>query len=181
VYTIAKVDRKVEAMAGYVVGALGTGGMQSKIQAARMVSMRGGSSFIGSGRNPSILQHLFAGEAVGTFFLPQAEKLQSRKHWIAYVLRPKGYLVLDQGACKAIVKGGKSLLPSGILEVRGNFGIGSPVQCLDETGGAIATGLSNYSSADLAKIKGLKTSQIEEVLGFKDSDEVIHRDNLVVL
>ena len=94
VYTIAKVDRKVEAMAGYVVGALGTGGMQSKIQAARMVSMRGGSSFIGSGRNPSILQHLFAGEAVGTFFLPQAEKLQSRKHWIAYVLRPKGYLVL---------------------------------------------------------------------------------------
>ena len=181
VYTIAKVDRKVEAMAGYVVGALGTGGMQSKIQAARMVSMRGGSSFIGSGRRPYILQHLFAGEAVGTFFLPQAEKLQSRKHWIAYVLRPKGYLVLDQGACKAIVKGGKSLLPSGILEVRGNFGIGSPVQCLDETGGAIATGLSNYSSTDLAKIKGLKTGQIEEVLGFKDSDEVIHRDNLVVL
>jgi glutamate 5-kinase len=181
IYTVAKVDRKVEAMAGHVVGALGTGGMQSKIQAARMVSLRGGSSFIGSGRRQAILQQLFACEPVGTFFLPQAEKLQSRKHWIAYVLRPKGHLILDQGACKAIVKGGKSLLPSGILEVKGNFGVGAPVQCLDEAGAVIATGLSNYSAADLAKIKGLNTGQIEKVLGYKDSDEVIHRDNLVVL
>ncbi len=181
VYTVAKVDRKIETMAGHVVGALGTGGMQSKIQAARMVSMRGGSSFIGSGRRQSILQQLYAGEPVGTFFLPQAEKLQSRKHWIAYVLRPKGHLILDQGACKAIVQGGKSLLPSGILEVRGNFGVGSAVQCLDENGVAIASGLSNYSAADLAKIKGLNTGQIEKALGYKDSDEVIHRDNLVVL
>ncbi|UCD65543.1 MAG: glutamate 5-kinase [Deltaproteobacteria bacterium] len=181
VYTIAKVDKKVEAMAGYVVGALGTGGMQSKIQAARMVSARGGSSFIGSGREQKIVQQLFACEPVGTFFLPQAEKMQSRKHWIAYVLRPKGYLVLDQGACKALMKGGKSLLPSGILEVRGNFKVGAPVQCLDEKGNAIATGLSNYSANDLSKIKGLKTVDIEKTLGYKDSDEVIHRDNLVVL
>jgi glutamate 5-kinase len=108
VYTVAKVDKKVEAMAGYVVGALGTGGMQSKIQAARMVSVRGGSSFIGSGRQEGIVQQLFASEPVGTFFLPQVEKMQSRKHWIAYVLRPQGYLVLDQGACKAVMKGGKS-------------------------------------------------------------------------
>ena len=168
-------------MAGHVVGALGTGGMQSKIQAARMVSLRGGSSFIGSGRRQSILQQLFSSEPVGTFFLPQTEKLQSRKHWIAYVLRPKGHLILDQGACKALVQGGKSLLPSGILEVKGNFGVGAPVQCLDEAGAVIATGLSNYSAADLTKIKGLNTGQIEKVLGYKDSDEVIHRDNLVVL
>jgi glutamate 5-kinase len=181
VYTIAKVDKKVEAMAGYVVGALGTGGMQSKIQAARMVSARGGSSFIGSGREQKIVQQLFACEPVGTFFLPQAEKMLSRKHWIAYVLRPKGYLVLDQGACKALMKGGKSLLPSGILEVRGKFKVGAPVQCLDEKGNAIATGLSNYSANDLSKIKGLKTVDIEKTLGYKDSDEVIHRDNLVVL
>jgi len=181
VYTVAKVDKKVEAMAGYVVGALGTGGMQSKIQAARMVSLRGGSSFIGSGREESIIQHLFANEPVGTFFLPQLEKMQSRKHWIAYVLRPQGNLVLDQGACKALIKGGKSLLPSGILEVRGTFGVGAPVQCLDEGGNAIATGLSNYSASDLGKIKGLNTGQIEKNLGYKDSDEVIHRDNLVVL
>ena len=181
VYTVAKVDKKVKAMAGNVVGALGTGGMQSKIQAAHMVSARGGSSFIGSGRTKAILQKLFACEAVGTFFLPQAEKMQSRKHWIAFVLRPKGDIVLDQGACKALVKRGKSLLPSGILEVRGNFKVGAPVQCLDEKGKVIATGLSNYNADDLSKIKGLNSMQIEEALGYKDSDEAIHRDNLVIL
>jgi glutamate 5-kinase len=181
VYTVAKVDKKIEAMAGYVVGALGTGGMQSKIHAARMVSVRGGSSFIGSGRDKGIMQQLFACEPVGTFFLPQVEKMQSRKHWIAYVLRPQGYLVLDQGACKALMKGGKSLLPSGILEVRGTFGVGAAVQCLNEEGSAIATGLSNYSGKDLDKIKGLHTGHIEKTLGYKDSDVVIHRDNLVVL
>ena len=181
VYTVAKVDKKVEAMAGHVVGALGTGGMQSKIQAARMVSARGGSSFIGSGRTEGILQQLLACEPVGTFFLPQAEKMQSRKHWIAYVLRPQGYLVLDQGACKAVVQGGKSLLPSGIIEVRGNFRVGAAVQCLDDKGNAIATGLSNYGANDLDRIKGLKTGDIEKTLGYKDSDEVIHRDNLVIL
>jgi len=181
VYTVAKVDKKVQDMAGYVVGALGTGGMQSKIQAARMVSARGGSSFIGSGRVEGIVQKLFACEPVGTFFLPQAEKMQSRKHWIAYVLRPKGYLVLDKGACKALMQGGKSLLPSGILEVNGCFGVGAPVQCFDNQGNAIATGLSNYGSSDLEKIKGLKTGEIEKILGYKDSDEVIHRDNLVIL
>jgi len=181
VYTVAKVDKQVQDMAGYVVGALGTGGMQSKIQAARMVSARGGSSFIGCGRVEGIVQKLFACEPVGTFFLPQAEKMQSRKHWIAYVLRPKGHLVLDKGACKALMQGGKSLLPSGILEVKGCFGVGAPVQCFDNQGNAIATGLSNYGSSDLEKIKGLKTGEIEKILGYKDSDEVIHRDNLVIL
>jgi len=181
VYTVAKVDKKIEAMAGFVVGALGTGGMQSKIYAARMVSVRGGSSFIGSGLEEGIMQQLFACEPVGTFFLPQVEKMQSRKHWIAYVLRPQGFLVLDQGACKALTKGGKSLLPSGILEIKGTFGVGAPVQCLDEEGNAIATGLSNYSGKDLDKIKGLNTGHIEKTLGYKDSDVVIHRDNLVVL
>ena len=181
VYTVARVDKKVEEMAGHVVGALGTGGMRSKIQAASMVSARGGSSFIGSGRIEKIVQKLFKGEAVGTFFLPKEEKMQSRKHWIAYVLRPKGSLVLDKGACKALVKGGKSLLPSGIVEVRGNFGVGASVQCLDEKEKVIATGLSNYNAADLGRIMGVKTGQIEKILGYKDSDEVIHRDNLVVL
>jgi len=180
VYSVAKVDKKITAMAGNVVGALGTGCMQSKIHAAHMVSARGGSSFIGSGRQKAIIQKLFAAEAVGTFFLPQAEKMQSRKHWIAYALRPKGDLVLDRGACRALVKGGKSLLPSGIKEVRGNFKVGAPVQCLDEKGKIIATGLSNYRADDLIKIKGLNSGQIEKALGYKDSDEVIHRDNLVV-
>ncbi len=181
VYTVAKVDRNVKSMAGNVVGALGTGGMQTKIQAAHMVSTRGGSSFIGSGRTKGILRKLFACDPVGTFFLPQEEKMQSRKHWIAYVLRPNGDLILDKGACKALVKGGKSLLPSGILEVRGNFKVGAAVRCLDEKENVIGTGLSNYSADDLNKIKGLNTVQIERTLGYKDSDEVIHRDNLVLL
>lgn len=146
-----------------------------------MVSARGSCSFIGPGREEHILERFFAGESVGTFFLPQEEKLAGRKHWIAYTLRPKGHLVLDPGACRALRQGGKSLLPSGIIEVRGEFGIGDPVQCLDEQGRAVAAGLVNYDSEDVEKIHGVQTSQIKAVLGYKDSDEVIHRDNLVLL
>jgi len=181
VHTVVTVDKRIEEMAGNVSSAMGTGGMQSKIRAARMVAARGGCSFIGPGRQPDTLKRLFDGEVVGTFFLPREDKLQSRKHWIAFTLRPVGFLVLDQGACRALIKNGKSLLPSGILEVRGRFGIGAAVHCLDETGNAVAAGLANYSSAELDKIKGMKSSQILEVLGHKDSDEVIHRDNLVIL
>jgi glutamate 5-kinase len=168
-------------MAGFVYGALGSGGMRSKINAADSVAIRGGSSFIGPGRRPGIIREIFDGAAVGTFFLPRPEKMQSRKHWIAYVLRPKGHVVLDTGACRALRQGGKSLLPSGILSVSGKFGVGSPVQCLDVNGAAVAVGLTNYNADDLARIKGRKSSQIEDILGFKDSDEVIHRDNLVLL
>ena len=181
VCSVARVDKAVEKMASNVVGALGTGGMRSKILAAKMASARGVCSFIGSGRTPGILQKLFAGEPVGSFFLPQEEKMQSRKHWIAYTLRPKGSIVLDDGACRAVVKNGKSLLPSGIVAVQGKFSIGDPVQCLDRKGKSIASGLVNYSSAAIAKIKGVQTSEIEKALGYRDSDEVIHRDNLVVL
>ncbi len=181
VYTVAKVDDEVKAMAGHVCGALGTGGMRSKIMAAKTVAARGGSSFIGSGRTPGILQKLFTGEPVGTFFLPSEEKMHSRQHWIAYTLRPKGFLSLDEGACRAITSAGKSLLPAGILECRGDFRIGDPVHCLDSNGEPIAAGLVNYSARHIAKIKGCQTGEIEGVLGFMDSDEVIHRDNLVVL
>ncbi len=181
VNTVAQVDEQVEEMAGHVCGALGSGGMRSKIMAAKMVSARGGSSFIGPGNHPGILEKLFNGEAVGTFFLPQDETLPSRKHWIAYTLRPKGFLVLDDGACRAVLSGGKSLLPSGIIDTRGNFSIGDPVQCIDENEEPIAAGLVNYSSEHVKQIQGVHSSQIESVLGFVDSEEIIHRDNLVVL
>jgi glutamate 5-kinase len=180
VYTVARVDKTIRAMAGNVYGALGSGGMRSKIDAAAAVAARGGCSFIGPGRHPEIIRKLFAGEQLGTFFLPRPDRMQSRKHWIAYVLRPQGNLVLDDGACRALVKGGKSLLPSGIVAVRGRFKVGAPVQCIDEAGRAIASGLTNYAAVDLEKIKGCRSSQIEDILGFKDSDEVIHRDNLVI-
>lgn len=181
VNTITRVDEKVEAMAGHVCGALGTGGMRSKILAAKMVSARGGCSFIGPGKEPGILKKLFSGDAVGTFFLPNSEKIKSRKHWIAFTLRPKGFIVLDEGACSALLSRGKSLLPSGILEVRGNFNIGDPVHCLDQNDKPVVAGLVNYCSSDVNKIKGSQSKQIEKILGYCDSEEIIHRDNLVVL
>ena len=181
VYTVAQVNKEIEAMAGHVCGALGCGGMRSKILAAKMVSARGGSSFIGYGRQPKILQQLFSGDPVGTFFLPQEEKMHSRKHWIAYTLRPKGFIVLDDGACRAVLSGGKSLLPSGIIETRGLFSIGDPVHCIDQNEEPVAAGLVNYSSEDITKIQGQHSSKIEKILGFVDSEEIIHRDNLVVL
>lgn len=181
VYTVTKIDDEVERMAGNSNSALGTGGMQSKIRAAKMVASCGGSSFIGPGRRDDILQELFSGNLVGTFFLPGTERIKQKKHWIAYVLRPKGQLVLDEGACSALMEKGRSLLPSGIVEVKGHFGVGAPVHCLDAGGEVIAAGLVNYESDHLKRIKGCKTSEIFNILGFQDSDEVIHRDNLVLM
>lgn len=181
VYTVQSIDRQVRAMAGHTSSSLGTGGMRSKIRAASMVAACGGSSFIGPGRRPEILQELFSGELIGTFFLPEKKTLSGKKHWIAYVLRPQGYLVLDKGACNAVRDKGKSLLPSGILEIRGSFGVGAPVHCLDEQEEVVCSGLVNYSAADIGKIKGQNSESIEKILGFKDSSVVIHRDNLVLL
>jgi len=181
IHTVARIDAKVEEMAGFAGSALGTGGMRSKILAAKTVAARGGASFIGSGREPDILGRLFGGEPVGTFFMPREEKMQSRKHWIAYTLRPNGDLILDPGAVRALVERGKSLLPSGIRQVIGKFGKGAAVRCLDEQGQVVATGLVNYDAAEISQLCGAQTAEIEKILGYKDSDEVIHRDNLVLL
>jgi glutamate 5-kinase len=181
IYTVASITKEIERMAGHSASLLGTGGMMAKIRAAKMVAACGGCSFIGPGRHPEILQALFSGELVGTFFLPGKGKINRRKHWIAYVLKPQGFLVVDDGARRALVEQGKSLLPSGIVEVRGSFAVGAPVHCLDRSGSMIAAGLSNYTAADIERIKGKKTHEIADLLGCKDSDEVIHRDNLVVM
>lgn len=180
-HTVSRIDKDIYAMAGMSGSSLGTGGMESKIQAARMVSARGGCSFIGPGREPGILRQLFKGELVGTFFLPRRDRITSRKHWIAYTLRPKGKLYLDQGACRALAEEGRSLLPSGIREVGGEFGVGDPVHCLGPDDKVIAAGLVNYSSGEIAAIRGSQSTDIESAIGYKDSDEVIHRDNLVLL
>ena len=107
--------------------------------------------------------------------------MQSRKRWIAYVLKPKGKILLDQGACNAISRNGKSLLPSGVVEVYGQFGVGDPVRCIDEQNIPVAVGLTNFSSDDLLKIKGMHSDRILKILGTKECDEVMHRDNLVIL
>ncbi|PIE59535.1 MAG: glutamate 5-kinase [Desulfobulbus propionicus] len=180
VYTVLEITEEIEQMASHSTSSLGTGGMLAKIHAAKMVALSGGSSFIGPGRNKNILQELFSGATIGTFFLPARERITRRKHWIAYVLRPEGTLILDDGASRALVMHGKSLLPSGILNVQGEFDVGAPVQCVDSRGQVIASGLTNYCSGDIIRIMGLKSSEIASALGHKDCDEVIHRDNLVL-
>ena len=118
---------------------------------------------------------------MGTLFLPRPEKQDSRKHWIAYTVSATGKLVVDDGGREALVNKGRSLLPGGVVKVEGNFKAGECVTCVDQTGQPFARGLVKYSSQDLDRIKGLKTSQIASVLGHKDYDEVIHRDDLVIL
>jgi glutamate 5-kinase len=159
---------------------VGTGGMKSKILAARKVTAFGIPYIIAPGKEKGILQALFAGKDRGTLFLPSSKPLTSRKHWIAFTLRTRGRLVLDEGASCALVEEGKSLLPSGIIEVEGDFAVGDPVVCVDRRGRTLAKGLANYNAPEVRKIMGLKTSKIEQVLGHKDYDEVIHRDNLAV-
>lgn len=179
-YTVSEVTPEIEAMAGNVKSALGTGGMQSKIRAAKMVADGGGSSFIGPGRMPDVLRQLFSGEMIGTFFLPKQSRMSSRKQWISYVLKPKGRLILDNGACLALAKKGKSLLPSGVVSVEGRFGCGDAVECVDQQGNVIAVGLMNYPADEVARIAGRKTHEIAQILGYKDDDEIMHRDNLVL-
>ncbi len=180
VHTVAEVTPEIEQMAGHSKSALGTGGMKSKIAAAKKVTNGGGAAIIGPGRMAGILHELFSGKLVGTFFLPQRKKLHGRKQWIAFVLKPKGILGLDSGAVKAISSYGRSLLPSGILSVQGTFNAGDSVQCLDDKGVVVAVGTVNYRSEDIVRIKGANSCCIEQMLGYKDSDVVIHRDNLVV-
>lgn len=178
---VEEITPELEEKAGGVGSAVGTGGMYSKILAAKRAVSHGILVNIISGRKEGLLKSLMEGKRYGTTFSPKKEKLSSRKGWIAYGSRSKGSIIIDDGAVKAIVKGGKSLLPSGILSVEGDFDTGDAIYCLDTKGNRIAKGLTNYSSSEIEKIKGKKTSEIEKVLGYKYSDEAIHRDNLVLL
>ncbi|MBN1847435.1 MAG: glutamate 5-kinase [Deltaproteobacteria bacterium] len=177
---VERLTREMINYAGLIPGFLGTGGMASKIQAARKATLRGVPAIIANGRKRHILTKIFDGQEVGTLFLPQKATLRCRKHWIAFTKSPKGEIIIDKGAVDAILKKGKSLLPSGIREVRGRFGQGDSVVLLDEKKRELAIGLVNYHSDDIQKIKGAKSKEIETLLGHKHDDEVIHRDNLVV-
>ncbi|HKJ65059.1 MAG TPA: glutamate 5-kinase [Desulfopila sp.] len=180
-HSVAEVTREIVAMAGNSGSSLGTGGMRSKILAARKVAAGGGASLIGPGKRPGVLQDIFAGKMIGTFFLPQRKRLQGRKQWIAFVLKPNGILEVDAGAVEAISRGGKSLLPSGVRRVQGNFFSGDSVECRDEKGKIIAVGTTNYRAEEIVRIMGGNSQKIEDILGYKGSDVVIHRDNLVIL
>ncbi|MCL4536994.1 MAG: glutamate 5-kinase [Nitrospirae bacterium] len=181
IHFVSEIAPEFEAMAGGAGSAVGTGGMYSKILAAKKAVSYGIKVNIISGRKKGLTVSLLKGIHHGTEFKPQTKKIPSRKGWIAYAIKPRGSLVIDDGAVNAILKAGKSLLPSGIVRVEGVFDTGDAVYCIDLRGDRIAKGIVNYSSQDIERMKGRKTSEIEAILGYKYSDEVIHRDNLVLL
>lgn len=181
---ISSVDRITDGMlrsAGGKGSAVGTGGMYSKLLSAKKALRFGVSVSIINGKRAGALRAVLRGRAAGTSFTPGEGSLSARKGWIAYGVRARGDIVIDEGAARALIRGGKSLLPSGIVSVEGSFDIGDAVKCTDAEGRKVAKGLTNYSSEDIKKIKGKRTSEIEKVLGYKYSDEVVHRDNMVVL
>ena len=180
VSSVSTIKKAILKMADGIPGPLGTGGMIGKVEAAKKVMAAGIPMVIAKGEKANILLKLFSGEETGTFFIPKKDKLASRKCWIAFNLKPKGMIRVDDGAAAAILKRGKSLLPSGILDVEGEFSVGAAVQFIKDENNILGTGLVNYSAADIRKIMGLKSGKIKERLGYKPYDEVIHRDNLVL-
>lgn len=178
---IVEVTKDIEHRAGGSSTVEGTGGMATKIQAAKKVSAFGVPTLIMTGETAGVLPGVFNGKEAGTLILPGNRRLPSRKHWIAHTLRSKGQLTLDDGAVEAVVRRGKSLLPSGIIALTGEFNAGDAVVCTDRYGKEFAKGLVNYSSAVLDRVKGLKTADIKQLIGGYEYEEAIHRDNLVLL
>ena len=177
---IERVDEEVMALATRGVNRLGSGGMSSKLTAAGLVIRAGEAAVIANARTPNVLKRLLEGEKIGTVFVPARRKLTSRRRWIGQAARTTGQIIIDPGASRALLERGKSLLPSGIRSVKGNFPKGATVSVLDIHGNEIARGLTNYPSGQLEKIRGRRTSQIAKILGDKPYDEVIHRNNMTL-
>lgn len=180
VEVIEQLDADTLSLAAHRRSALGTGGMGSKMSAAGMVASAGEPAIIASARMPGVLDKIMNGATVGTLFLPAKRRMSSRDRWIAHAAKSAGKIVVDDGAARAIIKQGRSLLPSGVLAVFGEFKKGDTVTIIDTQGSQVARGLSNYSSGDVDRIKRLKTSQIFKTLGSKPADEIIHRNNLII-
>jgi glutamate 5-kinase len=178
--TVKELGKDVRSAAGGAGSASGTGGMRTKIQAAEIAMNSGIKMVIADGHRENVLVDIASGKAVGTTFIPKEECLKSRKQWIAFGKTPKGTLTVNEGAKKMILERGKSLLAAGITGVAGSFASGDMVDVLDKDGNQIARGFVNYNAEEIEKIKGKKSSEIEPVLGHKDFDEVIHRDNMAL-
>ncbi len=158
-----------------------TGGMLTKLEAVSNAVQSGITCIIAGGRKENVILDIMDGKETGTRFEAAAKKIRARKRWIAYIIKSKGTMVVDAGAAKAVIERKKSLLPSGVLDIEGKFTDGDVVEVVNEDRKLIGRGLTNYSSEEMRKIKGLKTAMIEKELGYKDYDEVIHRDNLVII
>jgi len=174
-------DAQLEKMAGGAGSDIGSGGMLTKILAAKRAARSGAHTVIASGREPDVLVRLAAGEAIGTQLIAERMPIAARKQWLADHLQVRGKLVLDDGAVKALRADGKSLLPIGVCDVSGSFERGEAVTCVNAQGEEIARGLVNYSAADARKIMRQPSAKIEAVLGYVDDLELIHRDNMVLL
>jgi glutamate 5-kinase len=179
--TVPLIDSSVMDMAGGSRSTLGTGGMRSKIKAARLATAAGESVIMANGAQAGTIDAIFAGEPIGTLFLPHGTSIPAWKRWLGFAARPKGQLMMDGGACIAVQKKGRSLLPIGVVAVHGTFNKGDVVALCDKEGAEFARVLTNYTSSDAHRIVGLRTEQIAAVLGGVPYEEIVHRDNLVVI
>jgi glutamate 5-kinase len=171
----------LEQMAGGAGSLVGTGGMLTKILAAKRAASSGAHTVIASGREKDVLLRLSAGEAIGTHLKSSQIKTLAKKQWLADHLRIGGRLVLDTGAVKVLKADGKSLLPIGVIEVQGSFERGDVVACIDENGTEVARGIVNYNSQESTRIMRKASSEIEKILGYVEESELIHRDNLILI
>ena len=175
---VPAIDASVEGAAGDVGSKFGSGGMATKIGAAKIATNAGIPMLIANGAEDGIVRRLIHGESLGTLFLARELKPHLRKSWIAFGSKVEGAITVDDGAKTALIEKGKSLLPSGIIAVSGNFHSGEVVSILDSQGREFARGITNYDQVELSRIKGVKCKDICGILGYKDYDEAIHRDNL---
>jgi len=178
---VDRIDSEIERLLTDTAGNLGTGGMVTKIEAAKLATASGVTVIIADGREPDIILRLAAGEAVGTRFLPVTNRLESRQRWMLSGLSTKGKLVVDSGASLALKKQNRSLLAAGIMQIEGDFQRGDIVNIYAPQGSRLGCGITNYSSADITAIKGVHSKKIAILLGYDYGSEVIHRNNLVVL
>ncbi|NOY12908.1 MAG: glutamate 5-kinase [Deltaproteobacteria bacterium] len=177
---VERVTAAIEAMGSSPTGTLGTGGMLTKLKAAKKAALSGVGTLVVNGRRTHVLQQVFAGEEIGTYFLPARSKLTAKKQWIAFSKKPRGKLLIDEGGQQAVIKRGKSLLPAGICGVDGGFERGDAVRLCDLDGKEFARGVVSYSLTETLKIMGKQCAEIEALLGYKYRDEVVDRDDLVL-
>ena len=181
--TVEAVTPEIERLVWSDADRVAVGGMATKLQAAQKAAASGVPMVIASGREPGTLARVLRGEPVGTYFPPPGDRLTARKRWIAFAVPPQGRLLVDAGARQALIERGKSLLPSGVVDIEGDFDAGEVVAlcAADGDGKEFARGLVNFDAQELRMIRRAKTTEIESLLGYKSFDEVVHRDNLVVL
>jgi glutamate 5-kinase len=180
--TVEAVTEDIERLVWNRAGRGSIGGMATKLEAAQKAAAAGIPMVIAGGREPGVLARVLAGEPEGTYFMPRADRLTARKRWIGFAVPPQGRLMVDAGALRALTDQGRSLLPSGVVDVEGDFTAGEVVAVVSKADGReFGRGLVNFDAAELRKIRGAQTRDIEALLGYHSVDEVIHRDNLVIL